>query len=379
MSEIRVLHLISGGDTGGARTHVMNLINGLSGKVFVLLVTLMESDFTEDAKKLKLPLTVLNQKSRFDFSVTGSIGDLIVENKINLIHVHGARANFISTFVKRKFPDIPIVTTVHSDYLLDDYRGGKAASCVFRKINANSLKKMDYYIGVSNSFKEMLLSRKVGKDENVFSVYNGLDFEEKTDIARDKEEFLDDYGIEKGEELIYAGIMGRLDTVKNHKLFVEVASEVLKTHKNYRFLLAGDGVLKGQLEKLAEAYGISDKVHFLGFVEKPYEFYNAIDINLLTSLSESFPYAMLEGARMKKPIVTSNVGGVELVVENGRTGYIVESFEAGEFARRVIMLGDESLREKMGKAIFETVKENFSMKQFVENHIEIYHKILEER
>ena len=379
MSEIRVLHLISGGDTGGARTHVMNLINGLYGKVFVLLVTLMESDFTEDAKKLKLPLTVLNQKSRFDFSVTGSIGELVEENKINLIHVHGARANFISTFVKKKFPEIPIVTTVHSDYLLDDYRGGKAASYVFRKINANSLKKMDYYIGVSKSFKEMLLSRKVGKNENVFSVYNGLDFEGKTDIARDKEEFLDDYGIEKGQELIYAGIMGRLDTVKNHKLFVEVASEVLKTHKNYRFLLAGDGVLKGQLQKLAEAYGISDKVYFLGFVEKPYEFYNAIDINLLTSLSESFPYAMLEGARMKKPIVTSNVGGVELVVENGRTGYIVESFKAGEFAERVIKLGDKAFREEMGKAIFETVKENFSMKQFVDNHIEIYHKILEER
>ncbi|HKL10087.1 MAG TPA: glycosyltransferase family 4 protein [Clostridia bacterium] len=379
MSEIRVLHLISGGDTGGARTHVIKLINGLSEKAFVLLVTLMESDFTEDAKKMKLPLMILNQKSRFDFSVTGRIGNLIVENKINLIHVHGARANFISTFVKRRFPGIPIVTTVHSDYLLDDYRGGKALSYIFRKINANSLKKMDYYIGVSKSFKKMLISRKIGKDENVFSVYNGLDFDEETSIERGKEEFLDDYGIDKGEDLIYAGIMGRLDTVKNHKLFVEVARDVLKTHKNYRFLLAGDGVLKSELEKLAERYGISDKVHFLGFVEKPYEFYNAIDINLLTSLSESFPYAMLEGARMKKPIVTSNVGGVELVVENGRTGYIVKSFEADEFAERVIRLGDKALREKMGEAIFKTVKENFSMKQFVENHIEIYHKILEDR
>jgi len=379
VSEIRVLHLISGGDTGGARTHVMNLINGLTDKVFVLLVTLMESDFTEDAKKLKLPLTVLNQKSRFDFSVSASIGRLVTENRINLIHVHGARANFISTFAKRRFPEIPIVTTVHSDYLLDDYRGGKAATYVFRRINANSLKKMDYYIGVSKSFREMLISRKIGNEENVFSVYNGLDFDEKTNIVRDKEEFLEDYGIEKGENLIYAGIMGRLDTVKNHKLFVEVAREVLNKNKDYRFLLAGDGVLKSELKKLAEEYGISDKVHFLGFVERPYEFYNAIDINLLTSLSESFPYAMLEGARMKKPIVTSNVGGVELVVEDGKTGYIVEGFEAGEFAEKVIRLGDKTLREKMGKEIFAIVKENFSMEQFVDNHIDIYHKILEER
>ena len=134
MGKIRVLHLISGGDTGGARTHVMNLINGLSESVFVMLVTLMESDFTEDAKKLKLPLTILNQKSRFDLSVTKEIESLVKKNKVNLIHVHGARANFISTFVKKSFPNIPIVTTVHSDYLLDDYRGGSLASYVFRKI-----------------------------------------------------------------------------------------------------------------------------------------------------------------------------------------------------------------------------------------------------
>ncbi len=378
MGKIRVLHLISGGDTGGARTHVMNLINGLSESVFVMLVTLMESDFTEDAKKLKLPLTILNQKSRFDLSVTKEIESLVKKNKVNLIHVHGARANFISTFVKKSFPNIPIVTTVHSDYLLDDYRGGSLASYVFRKINANALKKMDYYIGVSNSFKEMLLARNLGTEDSVFSVYNGLDFQEDTRIERDKEHFFRDYGIDEGDSLVYAGIMGRLDIVKNHRLFIEIAKEVLKTHENFRFLLAGDGVLKDELEKLTVKYGISDKVYFLGFVDRPYEFYNAIDINLLTSLSESFPYAMLEGARMKKPIVTSNVGGVELVVENGKTGYIAKAFDAVEFAEKVVLLGDRALRERMGEAIFDLVRENFSMKQFVENHIEIYHKILED-
>jgi glycosyltransferase involved in cell wall biosynthesis len=379
VGEIRVLHLISGGDTGGARTHVMNLINGLSESVFVMLVTLMESDFTEDAKKSKLPLTILNQKSRFDLSVAKEIDSLVEKNRINLIHVHGARANFVSTFVKKRLPQIPIVTTVHSDYLLDDYRGGRLASYVFRKINAHALKKMDYYIGVSNSFKEMLLSRNLGTEDSVFSVYNGLDFEEAARIERNKEEFFRDYGIDQGDSLVYAGIMGRLDMVKNHRLFIELAREVLKTHGNYRFLLAGDGVLKNELEKLSEEYGISDKVYFLGYVDCPYEFYNAIDINLLTSLSESFPYAMLEGARMKKPIVTSNVGGVELVVENGKTGYIVDGFDAAEFAEKVVILGDRVMREKMGQAIFDIVRENFSMKQFVENHIEIYHKILEDR
>ncbi|MEA3423391.1 MAG: glycosyltransferase family 4 protein, partial [Bacillota bacterium] len=159
MDDIRVLHLISGGDTGGAKTHVINLINGLNDKIFTLLVTLMESDFTEDAIKSKLPLTVLHQKSRFDLSVINEIGKLIEENKINMIHIHGARANFIATFIKKKYPKIPIITTIHSDYLLDDYRGGKFVSFIFRKINAWALRKMDYYIGVSDRFKDMMISR----------------------------------------------------------------------------------------------------------------------------------------------------------------------------------------------------------------------------
>ncbi len=379
MNEIRVLHLISGGDTGGAKTHVINLINGLNDEVFTLLVTLMESDFTEDAKKSKLPLTMLHQKSRFDLSVVDEISRLIEENKINVIHIHGARANFIATFVKKKHPDMPIVTTIHSDYLLDDYRGGKLVSFIFRKINAWALRKMDYYIGVSDRFKDMMITRRFGTDNRVFSVYNGLDFNKKIIIEREKEAFLSDYNVDTNESITYVGIMGRLDPVKNHKLFIEIAKEVVDKNKNFRFLIAGDGKLEEELKELSRNYKIDEYIHFLGFIDKPYEFYNAIDINVLTSLSESFPYVMLEGARMKKPIVTTDVGGVEHVVKNGETGYVIENFNVDDFADKIIELSnDRVLRENMGEEIYRIVNENFSMDRFIQNHIEIYNEILED-
>ena len=379
MSEIRVLHLISGGDTGGAKTHVINLINGLSDKVFTLLVTLMESDFTEDAKKTKLPLTMLHQKSRFDLSVINEISRLIEENKINVIHIHGARANFIATFVKKKHPKMPIVTTIHSDYLLDDYRGGKLVSFIFRKINAWALRKMDYYIGVSDRFMNMMISRGFGTEKNMFSVYNGLDFNKEIIIEREKETFLSCYDVDISESMTYVGIMGRLDPVKNHRLFIEIVKNVIDKNKNFRFLIAGDGKLEYELKELAIKYQIDKYIYFLGFIDKPYEFYNAIDINVLTSFSESFPYVMLEGARMKKPIITADVGGVEHVVKNDQTGYIVENFDVEEFADKIIVLSeDKVLRESMGEEIYKIVKENFSMDRFIENHIEIYNKILED-
>jgi glycosyltransferase involved in cell wall biosynthesis len=379
VNEIRVLHLISGGDTGGAKTHVINLINGLNDKVFTLLVTLMESDFTEDAKKSKLPLTVLHQKSRFDLSVVDEISRLIEENKINVIHIHGARANFIVTFVKKKHPDMPIVTTIHSDYLLDDYRGGKLVSFVFRKINAWALRKMDYYIGVSDRFKDMMITRGFGTDNRVFSVYNGLDFNKEIIIEREKEAFLLDYNVDANESITYVGIMGRLDPVKNHKLFIEIAKEVTDENKNFRFLIAGEGKLEEELKELSRNYKIDEYIHFLGFIDRPYEFYNAIDINVLTSLSESFPYVMLEGARMKKPIVTTDVGGVRHVVKNGKTGYVVENHDVDDFSNKIIELSDDrTLREGMGEEIYKIVNENFSMDRFIQNHIEIYNEILED-
>ncbi len=379
MDDLRVMHLISGGDTGGARTHVLQLINGLSDRIQVDLVTLMESDFTEDAQKLRLPLHVMKQKTRLDLSVTRGIEKMVVERNINLIHVHGARANFIATFIKRHFPNIPIVTTVHSDYLLDDYRGGQLLTRVFRKMNEHALKKIDYYIGVSDDFKNMMIKRGFTDSKHAFAVYNGIDFTEENFIAGNQENFLREHHIEFQEETVYVGIMGRMDPVKDQYTFLKAAKKVLDTRSDVQFLIAGEGKLKDSLEKFAEELNIHESVHFIGFVKKPFEFFGAIDINVLTSLSESFPYVMLEGARMKVPIVTTDVGGIDRVVKTGVTGAVVPVGNEEQVAEAILTLvKDKKLRIELGENLYESVKNQYSEQCFIEKHLEIYKIILEE-
>jgi glycosyltransferase involved in cell wall biosynthesis len=374
------MHVISGGDTGGAKTHVIGLVNGLNKEIKTLLVTLMESDFTENAKALELPLHVLNQKSRLDLSVTKDIERMVEQERINLIHVHGARANYIATFIKRKHPEIPIVTTIHSDYLLDDYRGGKWLTIIFRKMNERALRKVDYYIGVSDQFRCMMIDRGFTDAKHAFAVYNGIDFSEGDAITRSKKEFLSDHGVTFDPNVTVVGIMGRLDPVKDHYTFIKSAKIILKNRTNVIFLLAGDGALKASLEAYAEELGISKSVHFLGFVKHPYDFYNVIDINVLSSLSESFPYAMLEGARLKKPIVVTDVGGVDKVVKNAQTGYVVPVGSSKHMAERIeYLIEEEELRLEMGENIYQVVMKNYSHEKFIEKHLEIYHKILEEK
>lgn len=379
MSEIRVMHLISGGDTGGAKTHVINLINGLNDRIPTILVTLMESDFSEDAKELNLPLFILNQKSRLDLSVTKPIYQLIEKHKINLIHVHGARANVIATFVKKEYPAIPIVTTIHSDYLLDDYRGGKLFTTLFRMINERALRKMDYYIGVSDNFKDMMIERGFGNREKIFAVYNGIDFTNEVIVDYKRAEFFEKYGLEYDPNCHYIGIMGRMDPVKDHYTFLKAAKCVLEEFENVQFLLAGTGSLKEALEAYSKELNIDEKVHFMGYVTEPFDFYDAIEINVLTSLSESFPYAMLEGARMKRPMVSTQVGGVDKVIKNGETGYIVNVGDHQCVAERLLtLLKDDALRKEMGENIYELVSKNYSHRHFIDKHIEIYSKILED-
>jgi len=206
--DIRVLHLISGGDTGGAKTHVISLVSGLSRIVDTQLVTLMASDFTEDARALDLPVTLLDQKNRFDLTVVKKLKEIIRRGNINIIHTHGARANFISTFLKRDFPEIPIVTTIHSDYLLDDYRGGPLVSWLFRKINYLALRSIDYYIGVSDAFKNMMIERGFGNEDRVFSIYNGVDFNLEHLVTTDKKAFLEKVFNNFGRSFCFLGGFG---------------------------------------------------------------------------------------------------------------------------------------------------------------------------
>nr|WP_019213604.1 glycosyltransferase [Fenollaria massiliensis] len=99
---MKVLHLISGGDTGGAKTHIINLLCGLKDKVDVKLVCFIKGPFADDLKKYGIDVEVIEQRSRFDFSVVNKLKDLIESEGFEIVHSHGARANLISYFLKKK-------------------------------------------------------------------------------------------------------------------------------------------------------------------------------------------------------------------------------------------------------------------------------------
>lgn len=331
----------------------------------------MKDTFYHEAIELGINIEVYEQKSRNDMSVVNRLAEEIEAEGYDIVHCHGARANFIAMFLKRKIKK-PMLTTIHSDYKLD-FSDSSYKKLLYTPLNILALRAFDYYIAISDSFKEMLLERGFD-EEKIFVSYNGIDMEKTNSLTR--EEFLAKYNIENRYSLI-VGIVARLHQIKNHETFILAANKVIDKKKDSLFLIAGEGNEEENLRELVKNLGLEDNIKFLGHINDTSSFYNAIDINTLTSLSESFPYVILEGAARKKPIISTDVGGVNRLIKNDYNGYIVDIKNVSALSRKILELADD--REKLtrlGENLYEDVKNNYSSDAMAERHLEIYNEVL---
>ncbi|KPU26695.1 glycosyl transferase family 1 [Caloranaerobacter sp. TR13] len=372
---MKVLHLISGGDTGGAKTHVLSLVKELNKKIDVKLICFLEDEFYYEGKSLGIDIEVFKQKKRYDLSVIKRLRDIIINYDYDIIHCHGARANFVGMILK-KMVRKPFITTIHSDYRLD-FKDNLYKQIVYTTINSLALRFFDYYIAISTNFKKMLVDRGFNTNK-IFTVYNGIDFNNDIKITP-KELFLKSFGIDPKDKKI-VGIMGRLETVKDQETFVKAAIRVLETRDDVIFLIAGSGPEEKRLSQLVNEHGLQESIYFLGFVKEPYSFFNAIDINVLTSKSESFPYVVLEGARMRKPILCTNVGGLGDLVIDDVNGYLFQVGDISSLSNYINFLLDNRSRiEELGENLYKNVVERFSLEKMTNDHIKIYQEILGRR
>ena len=367
---MKILHLISGGDVGGAKTHVLSLLEGLGKTQTVRLVCFMDGPFAQEARELGIDTVVM------DCGVAASIRALarmIEDERFEVVHCHGARANMTGAILRRTI-HVPIVTTVHSDYRLD-YLGRPLHRLTFGTINTIALRCFDYHIGVSDAVSQMLIER--GFDpQTMFSIYNGVDFTPRTP-AMDRAAYLKSVGLEAGADDVVFGIAARLNPVKDVATLIRGFALAAKEHPNIRLLIAGDGEEREMLEKLAAELCPKGSYVFAGWVTDMDSFYHALDVNTLTSLSETFPYAITEGARMHCATIASDVGGIPYIIEHGVTGLLFHPQDAEALGACIGRLAESrAMREQLGENLYEKASREFSIDATVGKQIEIYQTIL---
>lgn len=367
---MKVIHLISGGDTGGAKTHIHYLLSGISANIDTTLVCFMKGEFSQEAKELGIPTVVMEGNM---FSTLRRLKSLIKEGGYDLIHSHGARGNLFALMLKGSCA-LPMVSTVHSDPKLD-YLGRPLAGLVYGTLNSFSMRHADYLVGVSDSMREQLIERKFPANR-IFSIYNGVDFSVKPEND-DRLGYLRAFGLDADENSVIVGIAARLDPVKDVSTLIRGFARALEVCPELRLIIAGDGGEAERLRVLAAELGLGNRVGFTGWLEDINSFYAALDINVLCSLSETFPYAVTEGARAHVATLSTRVGGVPKLVENGVTGFLFPVGDDEALAQKLILLAkDPALRKALGDRIYQRAKSEFSVEATTRRQLDIYGEIL---
>lgn len=366
---MKILQIISGGERGGSKVHLLALSLELKKRgINNTIVCFLEGDLYKEAKSLGLDIVLIKQNKRFDLTVVDKIKKLCQEKNIDIINCHGGRANFIASFLKKKYSAV-FLTTIHSDYM-DDYKGNRYKTFVYSNINRKVLRKFDGYIAVSNSFKEMLIRRDFS-EAKISVVYNGIDFNDK--ILVDKNDILNKYGIHGYDA--YITMTARMHPIKGHSIMLEAAKKIVVDGHNPLFILVGDGPIIDDVKNKVNELDLKNNVMFTGFT-KPDEFVAISDFTLLTSYSESFPLVVLEAAKYKKTVVASRVGGVSEIVVDGQNGLL---FEAGDieglYSNMKYLIENKDIAMIFGEKLYKDVSNKYSVENMANQYLNAYEKI----
>jgi N-acetyl-alpha-D-glucosaminyl L-malate synthase BshA len=161
---------------------------------------------------------------------------------------------------------------------------------------------------------------------------------------------------------------------------VDVALEVfrrIRQHVPSRFVLIGDGPVRGDIERLVIEQGLTDDVIFLGEQHDLVSYLSVADLFLLPSAQESFGLAALEAMACEVPVIASNVGGLPEIIENDVTGYVFPPTESAAMAHTAVeLLKDPGRRRTLGRQAAARVRADYCVDRVVPIYEHAYRDVL---
>jgi glycosyltransferase involved in cell wall biosynthesis len=196
---------------------------------------------------------------------------------------------------------------------------------------------------------ELMVAANVAPREKFTTIYSGMEVEPLLDSPRHRDRLRRQLGY--GPEHLVIGKIARLFHLKGHCYVIEAARELVRTHPQSRFLLVGDGVLRGSLLRQIEAAGLSDHFQLFGLAppEQIPQLISAMDVVVHASLREGLARALPQALIAGKPVVSFDIDGAREVVLDGQTGFLAPPQDVGRLAAALARLcGDASLRTRLG-------------------------------
>ncbi len=369
MNRLRVLHVIGGGEFGGAERHILNLAAAMDpDRVEVFVCGLFAGPFVQVAREAGIRAHSIPMRHKLDFGIVTKLRDFIALEKIDIVHTHGVRANLVGRLAARMAGVDTVVTTVHS-LLAQDYPDlfSRLANMFIEKVSRGLT---THFIAVSGGLREALVRQGI-PENRITVIYNGLNPEMFRKKAGACAGWRERNGFRPGTPLV--AMVGRLHPVKGHRFFLKAAAEIIKERKDVHFLVVGGGPERDRLQEYTNRLGIADHVTFTGFVSDVSGLMPELNLLIIPSLWEGFGLTALEAMAVGVPVVATSVGGLPEIVDHGTTGLLVPPADEACLIKGIVwMLDHPQEAVEMAAAAKSAVEEKFTASAMARKTLELY-------
>jgi glycosyltransferase involved in cell wall biosynthesis len=356
---IKVLYVIGQLGYGGAERQLVELASRLPRDRFEPMVCVL-SDRGPLARELDaagVPVVCFNKRRGILSAATGGLVRLVKRERPAIIHSYLFSGNWRS-LVAGRLLRVPLVVSsvrnvdIHSRLWLNVLE--RMFAYLVDRVIANAEAVKDYVVGAHWI-----------PPQRIHVIHNGVAMER--------------FGPHAPPGRTVA-MLASLTPKKAPFTFLDAAALVRQRVPDARFLVIGDGPLRGALEARARSLGLGDAVRFVGETDDAPGALAGADVSVLTSIKEGCSNVVLESMAAGCPMVATAVGGNPELIEDGVTGYLVPAGDANAVADRIVrLLSEPGLAARMGEAARAHVVTEFSAERMVEKTVGVYTALLSER
>ncbi len=391
----KVLRIINRFNLGGPTFNAAYLTKYLSPDYETLLIGGLKEESEESSefiiKNLGINYTLLPEMKRSinyfnDKKAYDKIKQIIKEFKPDIVHTHAAKAGALGRQAAYSMK-VPVIIHTYHGHVFHSYFN-KYKTILYKQIESYLANKSTKIIAISELQKHELSSiHHICQLDKIEVIPLGFDlskFRKDIDIKRDN--FRNHYQLKEDE--IAIGIIGRLTAIKNHILFINSIKYLLDhTTRKVRVFIIGDGEEKTNIQNRISELNIDfveynkekriSTITFTSWIKEIDTALPGLDIIALTSLNEGTPVSLIEAQASNKPIVSTNVGGIENVVIPGKTALLSELNDEISFSENLLKLVEsDTLREELSKEGWNFVENKYHYIRLVSDMKNLYDRLL---
>lgn len=381
----RVYHVIARLNIGGPAVHVSLLASRLPGSYDPVVLTGEvgpdEGDMTYFAREQGIePLLVgglgRELKPLRDLTLVWRLYRVFASERPVIVHTHTAKAGAVGRLAAW-LAGVPVIVHTFHGHVLRGYFG-RVKTAIFGAIERTLARITDCIVTLGDGQRDEILSFGIGTPERSVAVPLGLDLEPFVKLARRTGALQRELGL--APETPLCGIIARLVPIKAHDVFVRACAEAAQAHPGLHFAIVGDGELRRRVEAQVAELKLTGRVHFLGWRKDLLPVYADLDIVALSSNNEGLPTTLIEAQAAGIPVVTTTVGSVAEILEDGVTGHLVAIGDHAALGRRIAELAaDRARADAMGARGRTRVLERFGVARLVNDMDRLYGRLLGEK